>query len=357
MTEDEKKELTDSSSKANSSHKEDERVSFSDLTTLGESLVSAYNSIDIEPLFSVASALNDSIKSIGAFSSSLMSMTKHFADEISYISESTSQMMQGLASIGMEIVSPFRRFLQVVVDPLRDLIDSINDKSLAENGKKLEIIVTNETLEAEWFPHFLLFPDLEVNVEMMEKILFAIQSTKKSKNRVRKIDRIVFDYYTNNRVEKIKKGWRKLDVPEHLMRIMHQAVQAYHRKEYALTVSALSPLWERIIREKANKVQLYDVDGKPIKGEKLSRQYLLCLIESNESESVFHSFYEEYVMYDCRSDDQANSNVPGRNSTSHGWYSGYPRRKAALNAIFFTDFLLHLEPLENKNAEEEGKLA
>ena len=45
---------------------------------------------------------------------------------------------------------------------------------------------------------------------------------------------------TKPAIEEMKKEWRRLDLPEHLMRILHQAVQAYHRKEYAITVIVLS---------------------------------------------------------------------------------------------------------------------
>ena len=44
--------------------------------------------------------------------------------------------------------------------------------------------------------------------------------------------------------------------------------------------------------------------------------------------------------------------VPGRHSFAHAWYTKYPTRKSALNAILFTDFLLSLkakeQPLEGK---------
>ena len=351
MDNDEKKDIETCLAKEIVKEKTD--TNSKELIALGETMVSAYQSMNVEPLFSFVSSFKDSLINSSSFSSSISSMAKQFASEIAQITESSTQTLQGIVSFSREIITPFRQFYQYIADPLIDLIELLCNKELAEDGKRLRTLVSQEALDAEWVPHFMLCPDLDENIELMEMVLFAIQSTKKSKNRVRKIDKIVFDYYTDKRVEKIKKGWRRLHLPSHLIKIMYQAVQAYHRKEYALTVSALSPLWERIIRDKANSIPLYDDKGELIKGEKLSRQYLLRLIETNESEKVFHSFYEDYVLYDCRSDEQANSNVPGRNSTSHGWYSKYPRKKAALNAILFTDFLLNLEPLKNKDTEKE----
>ena len=48
-------------------------------------------------------------------------------------------------------------------------------------------------------------------------------------------------------------------------------------------------------------------------------------------------------MYSCYSVEEVIDDVPGRNSSAHSWYSEYPSKKAALNAILFTDFLLRLE--------------
>jgi hypothetical protein len=54
-------------------------------------------------------------------------------------------------------------------------------------------------------------------------------------------------------------------------------------------------------------------------------------------------------MYNCNSSAETILDVPGRNSAAHSFYESYPTRKAALNAILFTDFLLNLEPLEEEN--------
>ena len=67
---------------------------------------------------------------------------------------------------------------------------------------------------------------------------------------------------------------------------------AYHRREYALTVSALSTLWEGIIQEKVND-NSYRVSRK-------TRENLTKLIEENEFDKIFASFCEEFIFYDCR---------------------------------------------------------
>ena len=123
-----------------------------------------------------------------------------------------------------------------------------------------------------------------------------------------------------------------------MIRILIQSIQAYHRREYALTVATLSTLWEGIIQEKAQ--------DKGYRVSKRTRQNLTKLIDANEYDKIFSSFCEEFILYDCNSPEQVRDDVPGRHGIAHCWYDKYPSRKMALNAIIFTDFLLQLEPIE-----------
>ena len=74
---------------------------------------------------------------------------------------------------------------------------------------------------------------------MVISILDILNSTRKSKNRVKKIDKLIFGYYSKTKIEELRKGWRDKNIPNHIVRMMQQAVQAYHRKEYAITVTML----------------------------------------------------------------------------------------------------------------------
>ena len=55
-------------------------------------------------------------------------------------------------------------------------------------------------------------------------------------------------------------------------------------------------------------------------------------------------------MYQCDTSADYIPDVPGRNAIAHGWFPEYTSKKAALNAILFTDFLLHLDKLEEATA-------
>lgn len=142
-------------------------------------------------------------------------------------------------------------------------------------------------------------------------------------------------------MDDLKRGWRKSNLPSYMIRILVQSVQAYMRKEYALTISALVTLWEGIIQEKAND-DSYRVSNK-------TRDNLKKLIEENKLDCIFSSFCDEFILYQCRAPEEVKGDVPRRHAIAHCWYDKYPNRKVALNAIIFTDFLLKLEPLDQTN--------
>lgn len=232
--------------------------------------------------------------------------------------------------------SPVFRWIQTF--DFNPLFESLQSLSIPElDPEKIKQVYLHEMYDAHWFPGTIWSADLKLTLDVVD----VIGSTRKSKNRVRQIDRAVYGYYTKSVIESMKKGWRKLDLPEHLMRILHQAVQAYHRKEYAITVIVLSTQWEGIIYSKAHD------SGR--KDTKKTKRYLAALAEQNNYLEIFKSYYDEFIMYNCNSPAETIVDVPGRNSAAHSFYETYPTRKAALNAILFTDFLLSLEPLEEEN--------
>lgn len=232
--------------------------------------------------------------------------------------------------------SPVFKWIQTF--DFNPLFESLNSLSIPElDPEKIKQVYLHEMFDAHWFPGTIWSADLKLTLDVVD----VIGSTRKSKNRVRQIDRAVYGYYTKSVIESMKKEWRKLDLPEHLMRILHQAVQAYHRKEYAITVIVLSTQWEGIIYSKAHD------NGR--KDTKKTKRYLAALAEQNNYLEIFKSYYDEFIMYNCNSPAETIVDVPGRNSAAQSFYETYPTRKAALNAILFTDFLLSLEPLEEEN--------
>lgn len=217
------------------------------------------------------------------------------------------------------------------------LFDGLQSLSIPEiDPEKIKEVYLVEMYDAHWFPGSIWSADMKLTFDVID----VVGNTRKSKNRVKKIDRAIYGYYAKPAIEKMKKEWRGLDLPEHLMRILHQAVQAYHRKEYAITVIVLSTQWEGIIYRKAHD------NGRKV--TKRTKEYFSALTSQNNYLDIFKSYYDDFIMYDCNSLEETIMDVPGRHSAAHSFYETYPTRKAALNAILFTDFLLRLKPLEEE---------
>lgn len=218
--------------------------------------------------------------------------------------------------------------------PLREILERIRNIGLDYNYNKVNEIFLKAMFDAKWFP----YAGWLAEYSMTDQVLDILNTSRSSKSRTKKIDKLIFGYYNKKELDNIKRRWRQMGLPSYMIRILVQSVQAYNRKEYALTVSALSTLWEGIIQEKINDNE-YRIS-------KRTRENLKKLIEENGFEEVFSSFCAEFIFYDCRKPSDVKADVPGRHGIAHSWYDTYPNRKMALNAILFTDFLLQLIPLD-----------
>lgn len=123
---------------------------------------------------------------------------------------------------------------------------------------------------------------------------------------------------------------------------MCEAVKAYRRKEYGLVIHSLPMQWEGIIKQKTSLPERVKSDVLKDAAEEL--------ISANSYPKILSTFYREFIMYQCNSSEDYIPDIPGRNTVAHGWFPEYPSRKAALNAVLFTDFLLHLDRLEDCEA-------
>lgn len=251
-----------------------------------------------------------------------------------------SPVMQEIHSI----TSHLGTWLQTVdFSPLARILENIRAIGFDFDYKEINKIFLKAMSDAKWFPYAGWIADYT----MVDEILEILDTSRASKNRIKRIDRLIFSYYNKDEINNLKRGWKQMNLPSYMIRILVQSVQAYHRREYALTVSALSTLWEGIIQEKA-KDDSYRVSKK-------TRENLKKLIEENEFDRIFSSFCEEFIFYDCKKAEEVKPDVPGRHGIAHCWYNTYPNRKVALNAILFTDFLLRLKPLDKTEEKDNGQ--
>ena len=226
--------------------------------------------------------------------------------------------------------------------PLTSILENIQNIGFDYDYEEVNEVFLKAMFDARWFPYAGWIADFRIVDAMLE----ILDTSRASKNRVKRIDKLIFSYYDKDEINNLKRGWRQMNLPSYMTRILVQSVQAYHRREYALTVSALSTLWEGIIQEKVNDTS-YRISRK-------TRENLSKLIEENEFDKIFSSFCEEFIFYNCTKPEEVKPDVPGRHGIAHCWYDTYPNRKMALNAILFTDFLLGLKPLEKTEEDTNG---
>lgn len=265
--------------------------------------------------------------------------------QVTFLTTSAVNILSESAMVIQDTIRPLVMdwFQNVISSPVVSFLEQFHSLIPPEfNSHRFNDFYLKEMYDARWFPYVGWNADLALATEIFQ----IMGHTRKSKNRVKKIDQVVFSYFTKTEIEEMKKSWRQLELPEYKMRILHQCVQAYHRKEYALTVTVLATLWEGIIYDKTHDTRR--------KQGKRTKENLGKLISENNSKDIFKSYFDEFIMYECNSCDEAKEDVPGRNSIAHSMYNKYPSRKAALNAILFTDFLLRLEPLDKMNMDDVG---
>lgn len=239
------------------------------------------------------------------------------------------------------VTSNFGKWLQTIdFSPLTSILEDIQNIGFAYDYEEVNEVFLKAMFDARWFPYAGWIADFRI----VDAVLEILDTSRASKNRINRIDKLIFSYYDKAEINNVKRGWRQMNLPPYMTRILIQSVQAYLRREYALTVSALSTLWEGIIQKKVNDSG-YRMSRK-------TRENLTKLIEENGFDKIFSSFCEEFIFYNCTKAEDVKPDVPGRHGIVHCWYNTYPSRKMALNAILFTDFLLGLKPLEKTEDEE-----
>ena len=293
---------------------------------------------------SVMSPLSEALDNVVAITRPItnavtQAMDKHYIwlSELSDIVSSITASYVDKLNVVTSVLEPLIAYLrEIAYSPLSKLQKFFQELQLDRYFERLNNIYLEELVVARWFPVAIATE----NAEFFKDIINAVDTTRKgSQNRTKKLDKVFFAFYDVDAIDDIKRYWRTKDLPKHIKRILVEAIQAYKRRQYALTLSALAPLWQGIIQEKAKGWQ----EGKT--NNKTKREFQ-SLITENDCNKFVEYYFDEYVFYPCYGIEEVKDDVPGRNSVCHSWYKAYPTRKAALNSILFTDFLLNLKPLK-----------
>ncbi len=235
------------------------------------------------------------------------------------IAAQNQALLSSIAKI-TEIYQPFYTHLsEIGKSILSSYLNGLNQVLLSEN----------------WFPYIISLEDREFHKSLMNTL---IHTNAGSKSREKRINRLIYDQYTKSRIESIRKSWRYCDLASFQIRILNQAVYAYHRGEYAITAIVLVSFWEGIIKDKTGH-------GNERQSIKAIRTESEELILNNDYPQIYAEFSTSCIFYDCNSVEEIKQDLPGRHQMAHSWFSQYPSKKTALNAILFTDFLIKMNAI------------
>ncbi len=246
------------------------------------------------------------------------------------------------AALQAYVNSPFVQWISSFdFTPLRTILEDLNfDSDVLKRYRELNERYLQVMYESKWFPYAGWAVDIKLFAEVNEIIA---TSRGASQRREKRIDSVIMSYYTTKEIENIKRGWRNSDLEPHIKKILGQAIEAHLRGEYALTITCLATMWEGLIHKKANVV------GR--QGSKKTKEDFGKLLNENDFEPIFGEYYDKLIMSQCDTPEEVIEGVPNRNGISHSKYKRYPNKKASLNAILLTDFIIGLNPLpiEDKN--------
>lgn len=242
-----------------------------------------------------------------------------------------------------ELKNPIQQFLHnIFPETLQQTLEKLSD--IGKNAKeRIYHIIVSEAFEAKWFPGIIWNQDRI----LLEECYKVVRETRPGKKRVKMLDDAVFNYYNKTRLDSIRKAWAHTDLPRYEIRMLNEAMRAYNNKDYGVATIAFSSFAQNILFNRMN-------DSGRRRGDK-AKHHMKKLIKEYGLAQVFGSFYDEYIMSQCKSKEDVLPDVPGRNGISHGWFNGYITRKAALNAILFTNLLIMLPYIDTSIDSMMGK--
>lgn len=213
-------------------------------------------------------------------------------------------------------------------------------ESLIKVFREIEIsgeqykVYLNTMSECSWFPYACSDADVKLLIEINN---IATASRGKSKRRTIRVDKVVYSYYTEQEIKRIRYRWYNSNLEHHIKKMLCQAINAHLRGEYALTVTCLAPMWEFFIREK--------IEDKKRTADEYKNDVKNLFIE-NGFEEEYGDFYTKSIIEKCYGPDETVEGVPNRHGIAHCWYKKYPNKKTSINAILVTDFIIRLRSVK-----------
>ncbi len=248
-----------------------------------------------------------------------------------------SKMIQVIQSPAMEWIK------SIDMTPMRMILENLQlNEDVIRRYKEFNHVYLTAMYECNWFP----YAGWSANVTLAAEISEILSTSRgASKRREKRIDKAILSYYTPQEIRNIKRSWNNSELEPFIKKILGQAIAAYLRGEYVLTITCLSTMWEGLIHQKIHVTGRYS--------QKKTNQDFKILIDENEFDSIFSDFYTKLIVSQCDTPDDVIEGIPNRNGVSHSKYKKYPNKKAGLNAILLTDFILSLEPMTKVEEPKE----
>lgn len=275
-----------------------------------------------------------------------ISAIKTFYSNMASIAETASKASIVLTSALTNYVqSPFVKWLtEYDFSPILRAFESIAATGgLSSRIKEFKSAYLQAMYDCQWFPYAGLY----ANVGLLKEInQILVTSRGKSKRRTARMDKAILTYYNTEKILEIKKRWKNSNLESHIKKILGQAIEAHIRGEYVLTVSCLATMWEGLLKQK--------MPIKKRKKEELEND-IKGLVVDNGYEKILGDYYNNLIISTCYGLEDVKEGVPNRTGIAHSWYKKYPNKKASLNAILLTDFIINLNPRETAEVTENGQ--
>lgn len=271
-----------------------------------------------------------------------------FQDKVKKTLSENEKLVEELNTILGTIASSYFRFqkeyfpkiaagLSVLFGAISKLAASATEYH--ELAKKFSEII----YKAHWFhcSYFSFATEFETN------IIDCYKKNCDSENITNLIDNLFFDFY-DTKLDEIIEMIEDTDSNSDRVTLIKQAISAYRRNEFYLTITALITVFDRLVYERTsipewhNQKKLLESFQKLAERNKRTLAFIAC------------SHYEEQVKNEVYASNNISAmlpitGIPNRHMITHGFQFNYATKKTALNSIIMISVLYCLPEL-NKNA-------
>lgn len=182
-------------------------------------------------------------------SEDFLSNIRTITERLNSLSKSIRMLSFSMVKVTEAVNSSAIKWLQSIdFSPLQNVLKNITRGLDLEKLKALKQEFLQAMYECYWFPYV----GSANSISLMTDVFDIIATSRgASKRREKRIDQVVFSYYTTTEIKNVKRQWKNSDLKPHIKKILGQAIEAHLRGEYVLTISCLASMWESLIYNRA----------------------------------------------------------------------------------------------------------